>query len=179
MRLSLLACLLVCIPVTGCRRVVTSSASSSTSPSAPNTLVEGTFITGDGNWHNRQGNTARELTVNHNGNNVSWNLNLATYMPNGGRSSGGSGSSMQVPSGGGAWFIYVESPDRLWFFNGKDQLVLQQASGYNTEPLTAISRGKLESEAAGQVPAELIPRLPADLQALFPMPSAPVVRPSI
>src|SRR5688572_14449305 len=132
MRPALLACLLVCVPLASCtRRVVTTT--SSTPSATANTLVEGTFITGGGTYQHRKGNSGRDLTVNVSGNQVSWNLNLSTYMPNGGRSSGGSGSSMTVDSGGSAWFIYVESPERLWFFNGKDQLVLRQASGYETE----------------------------------------------
>lgn len=176
----LLASLLVCTLLTGCtRRVVTSSSSSA--PATPNTLVEGTFITGSGSWHHRKGDIDNALQVTVSGNDISWNYTHTEYQGHGGRSSGGSGTQLRTSSPGAPWFIYVEAPTRLWLFDGKDSLSLQENHGsYNLVETVVIARGKLrEGGDASSVPTDLIPRLPEELQKLFPKPTTPTGRPSI
>lgn len=174
----LLVSVLACLLLGGCRRGMTVTHSSAPRASRPNTLVEGTFITGAGSWDYQQGNTSRQFSVTQSGSSLTWNLDVTTQSPGGGNSSSGTGSEMALPAGASAWFIYVESPERLWFFNGKDELHLQLADIQNTSSLPAISGGKAGSEAA-RVPDELIPRLPENLQKLLPKPPPPTTRPSI
>ena len=176
----LLASLLVCTLLTGCtRRVVTSS--SSAAPATPNTLLEGTFITGDGSWHHRQGNIDKTLQVTVSGRDISWNYTRTEYLTQGGRSSGGSGSHLRTDAPGAPWFIYVETPTRLWFFDGKDNLSLQENhGGYELMGTAIITHGKLRDESdSTSVPTDLIPRLPEELQKLLPKPARRAERPSI
>lgn len=174
----LLASLLLCTLLGGCtRRVVTYSSASSVT--TPNTLVAGTFITGSGSWTHRQGSIGQELEVHASSSDVVWSYNFSSFTPHGSSSSGSTGTSKPIADKGKApWFIYVESPDRFWFFDGKTELTLQQSNGSNLSDSRVISKGKLLEEAE-QVPADLIPRLPADMQALLPKPADPAKRPSI
>lgn len=176
MRPLLLASLLACTVLTNCKhRAVTSPP-----PASANTLVEGTFITSSGIWSYRRGNDGRDLTMTVAGKDVTWHYNQTTYKPSGGRSSGGSGYSKVIANKGTApWFLYVESPERLWFFDGKDELAVLQGRNYHLNETRVLTRGKLQGEAE-QVPAELFARLPAESQALLPKPTAsPAVRPSL
>lgn len=173
----LLASLLLCSLLTGCtRRVVTSY---STTVSGPNTLVAGTFITSGGNWTHREGNIGQGLQVNVSSVNVTWTYSHTTYLSNGASTSGSSGTSRSIVNTGATpWFLYVEAPDRLWFFDGANNLALQEGRGSSLDETRVISGGKLQDEAI-QVPADLIPRLPEELQKLIPKPKAPASRPSI
>src|SRR5690606_251021 len=96
----------------------------------------------------------------------------------GGSSSGGYGNSIPLPAAATAWFIFVESPDRLWFFNGSSKLTFHHSdtgSGVSSGP--AIVDGKLRPDSP-PIPAELLPRLPAELQKLIPTEPPPVELPS-
>ncbi len=173
----LLISVLACMLLGGCRRGMTVTYSSSRVTSA-STLVAGTFITSAGSWESRQGDIGTELRVDLSGNQMSWHVDVMTYMPDGSSSGGGTGSSISIPAGGGGWFVYVESPERLWLFNGTDTLLLQNASRGRTSLITAISAGKLVPEV-GEVPAELISRLPENMKKFFPAPATGPARPSI
>lgn len=129
-----------------------------------NTLVPGTVITSAGTWTHVAGNTWRLLTTTLPGSQVSWQYELS----DGGSGSSSLSSGIPLASPSAPWFIYVESPDRLWTFNGSGELFLvrwRSDGNYHTE---AISDGKLRGPASTEVPSGLIPNLPADLQKLFP-----------
>lgn len=174
MRCFLLVPLLACMALTGgCRkhRVVISPPPSL--PTATNTLVEGTVIKGAGNWVYSDGSSMRSLDVNPDGTNVHWAYNHH------GPSHGGSTSSVITTSTPSSpWFIYVESAERLWIFDGTGSLICHfESSGGSATTLYALTNGKLQNDSV-DVPPEVIPLLPEELQTLFPKPSKKP-RPSI
>jgi hypothetical protein len=65
------------------------------------------------------------------------------------------------------WFIFVESPQRLWFFNGSGELNYNLSDHGGSRGGPAISSGKL-LPTNERIPQELIPHLPPELQKLFP-----------
>ena len=93
----------------------------------------------------------------------------------GGRSRGGSiSSAISLASPTAPWFIYVEAPDSLWFFDGEDLSYRRfNPDGFGD----GISMGKLKVDVA-DVPPGLVPHLPTELQKLFP-PVDKKPRPSI
>jgi hypothetical protein len=146
-------------------------------PSVPNTLVAGTFISASGKFTHSDATITRELTVTPGPKDLTWHLSRTEYRP-GGSSSGGYGNSMPLPAPAMAWFIFVESPDRLWFFNGSNKLsyhLSETGRGVSSGP--AIVDGKVRPESP-PIPAALLPRLPAELQKLIPAEPPPVERPS-
>lgn len=139
---------------------------------ATNTLVPGALIKGGGTWTYTEGHTWRLLTTTPKGSQVAWNYEIS--HDNGSR---GHSSVMVLASPSAPWFVYVESPERLWFFNGTGYLDLTEGPKDGHGTTVAITRGKLEIPP-GEVPAALIPLLPAELQKLFPA-KAPQPPPSI
>ena len=167
MRTLLLASLLICAALAGCtkRRVITAA------PPA-NTLVEGTVIKGPGHWTHTDGRRTHALTITHSGKDVEW---FYEYPNPGGSGGGGASMTAATPF---PWFFYVESPLRIWIFDGAGGLSCQtNSSAGSIETEDAISDGKLQDDS-GKVPPEVVPLLPAELQKLFPA-KASKPRPSI
>ncbi|PAW67026.1 MAG: hypothetical protein B9S38_12945 [Verrucomicrobiia bacterium Tous-C4TDCM] len=171
---ALLSLLLLAVAATGCRRAGTSG---STSVAAPDTLIPGTFITSPGSWSHTRANVTRRLTINLTGTSVSWNHSIEERSPSGVSSSSGNGGGMSLSSPGDPWFAHVESPTRLWFFDGKGTLT-NDYYDESTPSGRVIFKGKLQSGAV-TVPPDLILRLPAELQKLLPPAEPPGKRPSL
>lgn len=167
--------LVAVLAATACRRSVTIHGSGTLSTAAP-TLVAGTFITAAGTYSHVDGAVTRELTVSIHGNSVSWNLRR-TERRGGGFSSGSNGSSLNLAIPADPWFIYVESPRRLWFFDGTKKLnyAMEDAAGARSSG-PAID-GKIRP-GSPVIPAELAERLPDDLRKLVQPAGEPASRPS-
>ena len=169
---ALLSLLLLAVAATGCRRAGTSG---STSVAAPDTLIPGNFITTSGTFTHTEGRTIRSLDVTRSGTSLSLDYRYREEMPSGGTSGSTSTNRGSISSPTDPWFIYVESPERFWLFDGKSALRTFHPEG-TTGPV--ISSGKLGRSDA-KVPGEVILRIPAELQKLLPPVEPPVKRPSL
>jgi hypothetical protein len=173
---TLLTLAFLAIAATGCRKAATRT---STVRIASDTLIAGTVIRSAGSWSasTPQGSTKLDLSVR--GTSVNWTITNEQKIGNYGSSSGSSGSGMSLSSPSDPWFVFVESPSRLWFFDGKDQLNYQiRHSGGGGNGGTSIQSGKLRPDSP-PVPGELVHQLPPDLQKLFPHVEPPGKRPSL
>ncbi len=168
---TLAAVLVLALATTGCRRSVVHTAASAST--GPDTLIAGTVITSAGTWSAITSRGRNELDLTVSGTTISWKVK---YGP----ASGGSGLGMTLSSPSDPWFVYVESPSRLWTFNGKDQLdyCFQNSPGRGGKNGTCILSRAI-SPGSPPVPADLVPHLPAELRKLFPEVEAADKRPSI
>lgn len=135
----------------------------------PDSLVAGTFITADGSWSHSDRGITRELTVARTGNEIAW---TDLYTPS---ASGTVDGSFTLNSSADPWFVYVESTDRVWIFDGSGNLQSRTIAGPSMETREVISEGKYDTEG-DPIPAGLVQRLPAVLQKMLPASSS---RPSI
>jgi hypothetical protein len=144
---------------------------------ASNTLVAGTFIDGAGTYTHDDGSVTHELTVTPGPRAVTCQVTRREQRGMG-SSSSSNGRTIPLAAPSDPWFIFVESPGRLWFFNGKDQLdyhVKAPGGGGSSGP--AIASGQLRPNTP-PIPPDLILRLPAELRKLLPTVEAPGTRPS-
>jgi hypothetical protein len=158
-----------------CRRTVT--ISSSTAATAPDTLIAGTIIRSAGTWSAHTSKTSQRLDVTVSGNSISWEVHDEEKLPGGGSSGGTSKSGMPLSSPSDPWFIFVESPTRLWFFNGSGDLTYSLSDGGGSRSGPAIHAGKLQPTNE-QIPSDIVPHLPPELQKLFPPVEPESKRPS-
>jgi len=174
MRIGLLL-LTLSLATIGCRRTVT--VTSSTTVTTPDTLIPGTVIRSAGSWSAHTATTSHKLDVTVSATAVSWSVTEEKKLPGGGTggSSGSSGLSLSSPSD--PWFIFVESPQRLWFFNGSGELNYNLSDHGGSRGGPAMASGKL-LPTDEKIPADLVPLLPADLQKLFPPVEPKTNRPS-
>ena len=176
MRLFLLL-LLIAFPASGCRKHVVIKPA----PAPENTLVDGTFITSAGSWFCSDRNTTATLRVDVSTDKIEWHYDYAKRNRSGSSgSSGSSGTGSQMSLGGPAapWFIYVETPDSLWFSDGVNNLTHAISTHGVLKWNQVISIGQLEPDRE-RIPAEIIPRLSAELQKLLPPGEDTHERPSI
>ena len=147
-------------------------------PVTSNTLVAGTFIDSAGTYTHEDGSVTHRVVVSPGPAAVS--CGLSRHEQRGMSSSNSSsGRSIRLLHPSDPWFIFVERPGRLWFFNGKNQLDYDMESpggGGNSSP--AIASGQLRPNAP-PIPPELALRLPEELRKLLPAVEAPGVRPSL
>lgn len=171
--LRLLLCLsLALLASTACRKTTTTRSST---VATPDTLIPGTFITTSGKFIHTQGTTTRSLDITQSGRSLSLSYRYSEEMPSGGTSGSRSTNHTSISSPSDPWFIYVESPERFWLFDGKSVLRTFHPEG-TTGPV--ISSGKLDRSGTN-VPPEVILRLPVELQKLLPPVEPPVKRPSL
>ncbi|MEK7949869.1 hypothetical protein [Luteolibacter soli] len=164
MRIPLLL-LTLTLATIGCRKVVTTT--SSPAVTTPDTLIAGMVIRTAGTWSAHTKTTTNKLAVTVSPSSVSWEVTKEEKLPGGG-SGGASGSSgLSLPSPTAPWFIFVESPQRLWFFNGTSDLNYNLSDHGGSRGGPAISAGKL-LPTDEKVPTDLILLLPPDLQKQFP-----------
>ena len=174
MRIALLFLTLFLSPL-GCRKTVTYT--SSTVVTTPDTLVAGTVIRSAGNWSAHTAKGSQKLDVTLSGNSVSWSVTSEEKFPGGGTTGGSSSSGMSLSSPSDPWFIFVESTQRLWFFDGKGDLTYSLSGSGGSRSGPAISSGKL-LPTNEKIPTDLVPHLPPDLQKLFPPVEPKQERPS-
>lgn len=165
MRFFVLSSLMICAVLTGCRkhRVIVPPPPPPSSTSG-NTLVAGTVIKGGGSWTYVSGSVRHVMstTTRSSPPGVEWHYMI---MDRGGGS--GDSSTLLLTAPSDPWFIYVEEPGHLWFFNGAGHLVERQWNGGSEEPTDMITNGALTGDRS-LVPPELVPLLPDNLQKLFP-----------
>jgi hypothetical protein len=155
------------------RVVVTTHTSS-----VPNTLLTGDFINKTGTYTYSDSGGSSKLDLTGGGTLINWSFEITRPLPGGGSSGGTSGGSISPDDAGDPWFVYVETPQRLWFFDGTKGLDYSLHDGSGGRGGPAIFEGKLQY-SEHRVPDELIRKLPADLQKLFPPVLPAVPRPSI
>jgi hypothetical protein len=98
-------------------------------------------------------------------------------LPGGGTTAGTNSSGMSLSSPSDPWFIFVESPKRLWFFDGRDELTYSLSDRGGSRSGPAIYSGKLQPTDE-KIPTDLILLLPPDLQKQFPPVEPKTERPS-
>lgn len=168
--------LLIAAAATGCRK---STSHTSTLSAGPDTLIAGTVIKSAGSWSARtpQGSMKLDLTVS--GTSVNWTITTKEKIGKFGSSGGSSSSGMSLSSPTDPWFVFVESPSRLWMFDGKDELSYKfQHPGGGGSGGQSIFNGKLLS-GSPPVPRELVLQLPLELQKQFPHIEPAGKRPSL
>jgi hypothetical protein len=173
---ALITGLLIAATASGCRK---STSHTSTLSAGPDTLIAGTVITSSGSWTARtpKGSTKLDLTVS--GTSINWSITTEEKIGNFGSSSGSSASGMSLSSPSDPWFVFVESPQRLWFFDGKDELSYSiRNPGGGGSGGQSIFDGTLLSGSPA-VPRELVLQLPPDLKKLFPPVEPAGKRPSL
>jgi hypothetical protein len=117
------------------------------------------------------------LNVTLSGNSLSWTVTTEEKFPGGGTTGGESSSGMSLSSPSDPWFVFVESPQRLWFFDGKGNLIYSLSGSGGSRNGPAISAGKLQPTNE-KIPGDLILLLPPDLQKQFPPVEPKQERPS-
>ena len=147
-------------------------------PVAANTMSAGMFINAPGNYHHSERATTHDLDISQSGLNISWSLSRSESLPHGGSSGKGGSSGMQVKAPGDPWFIFVESPGSYWICNGSDRLDYHLSDEHGTTGGSGVHDGKVQPSSP-KPPDELIPRLPPEMQKLFPPVEPPRKRPSI
>lgn len=175
LRLIALLCLLP-LAFSSCRKskiILTPHA-----PSVPNTLFAGTFIDKAGTYTHTDAKGGSKLDLSTGGTAINWTLEISRNLPGGASTGGCSQSGMSLDAATDPWFVYVETPLRIWIFDGTKELnySLHDDGGSRAGP--AIFDGKLQY-SDHKVPDDVIRKLPTELQKLFP-PLAPAgPRPSI
>ena len=166
---------LLAVITTGCRRTVVHTSASSSS--GANILIVGPVINSAGSWTVGTSKGSAKLDVTVSETSVKWSstTNVETDSFDSGTRSG---STMSLSSSSDPWFIFVESPSRIWSFNGADELTYYFCITGGAEGGTSIYSGKLSAQSP-PVPTELVPHLPSELRSLFPEVEAPGKRPSI
>jgi hypothetical protein len=172
----LLACAAV---ISGCRKPAASSA-----PTASPTLLPGTFINSPGSWwtHHASGSFRLDINATKSGFEYRYGLFAEPLPPTGRLGSGGAGP-IEFPPWSPDWFFYVEdtgNPKYLWCYGNSRRLWYMTIKGKDYDPPihTVIDEHGKRSELGRSVPADVIQRLPADLQKLFAAEKAPLERPT-
>ncbi|WP_367874345.1 hypothetical protein [Luteolibacter sp. Populi] len=128
----------------------------------PNTMSPGTFIENPGVRRFSDKDLEATLKTAIHGSELHWSIEFVRNPPPGKGSTGPAGILSMV-SPAAAWFIYMEGAESYWFFNGSGGLEKSQGS---VSSLVSIRDGKVVTSLAP--PAEVIRRLPLDLQMLYP-----------
>lgn len=105
-------------------------------------------------------------------------LHWTIYLQNGHDDPISSAGSMTLKDPADPWFAYIQEPSRLWFFNGSDELFYSITEDVIKRGHTVVKEGKL-LPGSPTPPAEVIRRLPVELQKLFPAAGEAARRPSI
>lgn len=145
---------------------------------APNTMSAGAFIDKPGSFHFADRDGRHDLEVTLSGQDLGWNASSSLNLPHGGSSGSTSGGGMRIQAAGHPWFIFVDSPGNYWVCNGSDRLDYDLRDHHGSNGGPAVHDGKL-MPTSPKVPTALIPRLPVEMQKLFPPVETPQKRPSI
>lgn len=170
---ALLTGFLLTAGATGCRKMVHRTFTLST---VPDTLVSGTFITTSGTFTHTEGPTTRSLEVTQSGTSLSLSHGSSEELPSGMTTTSSSATSTSISSPSAPWFIYIESPECFWHFDGNSNLSTFHPESGASGPV--ISSGKIHPSCAN-VPPEVVLRLPEALKKLLPRVETPLKRPSL
>lgn len=168
--------LTLAVATIGCRRSVT--IATSTTAITPDTLIPGLLIRSSGNWSTHHSKGSKTLEVTATGSTVNWTITQEEKLPGGSSTSGSGSSGITLSSPTDPWFVYVESAEELWFFNGSTELTYNSSKNGGSRSGPAIHAGKL-FPIEEKIPTGLIPHLPPDLQKLFPPEQPKEKRPSL
>jgi hypothetical protein len=172
----LLTGLLITITATSCRKTTIRSFTAAT---GPDTLIPGAVINSAGSWSASSSEGSTKFDVSVSGTSINWTITTEEKIGDYGSSGGSSSSAISLSSPSDPWFVFVESPSRLWMFNGKDELAYRfKNDGGGSGGGQSIFAGKLLS-GSPPVPRELVLQLPPDLQKLFPHVEPAGKRPSL
>jgi hypothetical protein len=164
----------------GCRKPVATPAAAT----APPTLLPGTFINSPGSWWAGHATGSFRLDITPAKGGLEYRIHTFDEPePPAGKVGRSGGGPIESPSWSPDWFIYAEdtgNPKILWFYGSSRRLWYVTIKGNYDDPpnhMVIDQHGK-RTELGRRVPAEVIQRLPADLQKLFPDGTAPVERPA-
>ena len=176
--LRLLLCLsLALLASTACRK--TSTTRSSTI-ATPDTLIPGTFITSPGTYHGREGRYSRSIQLSLKPSYVAWTLTTEVTGTREATQSHTSSSGLVLSSPADPWFVYVESPGRLWLCDGHANLYANFIrSDGEDEHHQLVNMGRPSPTHRMPVPKPVFDRLPESIRRVLPAPETPGVRPSI
>ena len=162
---------------TACRK--TSTSGTAAVATTPDTLIPGTFITSPGTYHGREGRYTRSIKLSPKPNYVSWTLNTEITGNRELSEIKTSISGLALSSPADPWFVYVESPGRLWLCDGHGNLYANFIGRTgNNEQRQLVNMGHLGTRQL-PVPKPVFDRLPESMRRILPAPETPVVRPSI
>ena len=152
-------------------------------PSLPPTAAAGSVIRSTGPWTVLTLEGPKELEISLGHTTVTRTVKSGTKQrPSGSISVSISSTialSMDLSSPADPWFVFIESPSRFWFFDGRDEmdyLILEPGGGVKAGG--CMHSGRIYPNSP-PVPKELIPHLPPNLRTLFPEVEAADKRPSI
>jgi hypothetical protein len=173
--LRVLPCLsLALLSATACRKTSTTGSSTVTTPGA---LIPGTFITTGGTFTLTEGKTVHTLDVTQSGTSLSLDYSSSEELPSGGSTGDMMGGSTSLSSPADPWFVFVETPQRFWYFEGKSELSILHM--FDDSDGRVISAGKATHPESAKVPPAVVLRLPEDLRKLLPPAGPPVKRPGL
>ena len=164
----------------GCRKPAATLPPASATP----TLLPGTFINSSGSWWARHASGSFRLDINSTKSGLEFRFNsFDEPVPPAGRLGAGGAGPIEFPSWSPDWFIYAEdtgNPKILWFYGSSRRLWCKIIKDKDYDPPThmVIDQYGKRTDPNRHVPAEVIQRLPSDLQNLFPAVPAPVERPA-
>lgn len=176
MRIVLLL-LAAAVGLTGCRKLATHT-SSSTAVTTPDTLIPGTFVTTAGEYRGHEGRFTRIIKLTDHGTSIAWSIATEKGTSGDAADHQESTSALVLAKPADPWFIYVESPARLWLCDGHANVYacFVSASGANDYHQLANSGHRTTKEIP--LPAPVYQRLPESLRALFPIPAEEAKRPT-
>lgn len=147
-------------------------------PPVANTLIPGTSIDKIGTYSYSDAKVSSKLDLSGGGTTIHWSFEISRPLPGGGSSGGSSSGGMSLANASDPWFVHAESPVRMWFFDGTKSLSYSLNDEHGGHGGPAIFDGQLQ-HSDHKVPDEVVRKLPAELQKLFPPlpPAGP--RPSI
>jgi hypothetical protein len=161
---TLLVALLISISASACRKT---KVPVSPAVLKPDTLVAGTFITAPGEFTHMERRAPCKLHVRQNPTSLSLELRRRIEGQTGASAYPASRSSISETPPSAPWFIFVETLQDFWVFNGVSSLHFFHPDQPGSSPV--IVAGKINpSPSFAKVPAEVVLRLPAALQKLFP-----------
>lgn len=174
---TLLFIILLAAAVAACRKA--SSTGSSTAATL-DTLIPGTFITSPGDYHGREGRYTRSIKLSLTGTQVAWTLTTEVTGTREATESNASSSYLALSSPADPWFVYVESPGRLWLCDGHANLYANFIrSDGEDDHHQLVNMGRLSPVDKFPVPKPVFDRLPEALRRIVPVQETPEVRPSI
>jgi hypothetical protein len=159
----------------GCRRTASHTASVAT---GPDTLVAGTFITAPGEYHGHEGRFTRTIKLTGHGTSIAYSIITEKGTSGDAADHQESVSALVLEKPTDPWFVYAESPARLWLCDGHANVYacFVSANGANEHHQLANSGHRTTDEKP--LPAAVYQRLPEPLRLLFPVPEEKVEQPS-
>jgi hypothetical protein len=166
--------LTLCLASSGCRRVTPTAAA----PSASATLLSGSFVTAPGEYRGSEGRFTRIVKLTDRGSSIAWSITTEKKTSRSSPASSTSTSALNLANPTVPWFVYVESPTRLWLYDGHANLTASFVSNNGSNEFHQLLNSGHRTTKDKPLPAEVFQRLRESLRSLFPAPAEPERRPS-